>query len=129
MNNEHINGTGYEDLQKAQIMSQFNNSSEILKSEHQLEFEESINKGEIEVISLEDVTESYNDTFFAKSDIDKFEGQLEELIKKGEDEYLDESEYEALVDGRNDVDSLLCKAVALDNGGYAEVYVRPASKE
>lgn len=121
-----IYGTGYEDIQKAHILSGFTNVDEVLKSEHQEQFEDSIKKGEVDVISQDDIRDTYSDTFFKGEDVRKFEDELEGLIKKGEDNYLTEDEWEYLAKGRADVEALERKAVAIEKGGrteYHEVFV------
>ncbi len=117
-----------DELQKAHIMGNFANSDQVLKSEDQLDFEDKVKKGEVEVITLEDVKEDYGDKYFLKSDIDKFEDDLEVLIKKGEEEFLTEEEWDALSKGRADIEKLEAKAIAVQKGdksGYLEVLVIP----
>lgn len=129
MNQDFLNrDANYEDLQKGIIASNFENADEILKSEHELKFEDDIRKGEVDVITTDDLKEDYSDEYYTAKDVAKFESELDSLIKKGEEDFITEEEYDSLVNGRADIDDLERKAVAFKKGdvdGYVEIFVSP----
>lgn len=133
MNQAFLNReVSYEDLQKGIIASNFENTDDILKSEQELKFIDDIRKGEVDVITTEDLKEDFNDKYYTASGIAKCEQAMEALIKKGEDDHLTEEEYESLTKGREDIDRLERKAVAIKKGdvdGYAEIFVEPKSED
>jgi len=108
----------FDEIQKGHIASNF----ESVKSDEQVAFETSIQKGEVEVVSVDDLKESYGSKFFKSEDVNAFENQLESLIKKGQDSALEEAEWDFLEKGRTDMDALEAVAVATPKG-YARVYV------
>jgi len=124
----------YEDIQKGIIASNFTNTNEILKSEQVLKFEEDIKKGNVDVITNDDLKEDYDNKYYTAKDVSKFEGELDALINKGETDFLTDEEYESLEKGRADIDGLERKAVAFRKGevdGYVEIFVssKPEGEE
>jgi len=122
----------FEDIQKGIIASNFSNANEILPSKGAVKFQEDIKKGEVDIISTDDIKSDHGNKYYTASDIEKFEGVLEGLVKKGEDDHLSEEEFEFLSKGREDIDGLERKAVAVKKGevdGYVEVYVSPKSED
>ncbi len=132
MNSEFFNRDKFDTINKNIIATKFSNSTDVLKSEKVQSFEEGIRKGEIDVVSMEDIQNTYGGTFYKGEDIDQFENNLEELIKKGQESYLTEDEWNTLSKGREDVDSLLKKAIIVPKGStqeYKEVYVHKVVSE
>jgi len=110
------------------IKGNITNADEVLKSEKEVQFEESIRKGEIEVVSMEDIKDTYNNTFYKGEDVAKVEASVEALIKKGEDNFLEEEEFESLEKAISELNILERKAVSIQKGdgkSYREIYVMP----
>lgn len=131
MDSNFFNQPKQDEIMKGIIAGNFSNANEVLKSESEIEFEDLVAKGEVEVVSMEDIKESYQNRFWKGEDIAAIETAMEALIKKGEEEFLEQEEWEQLEKAMEDIKSLERKAVAVQvNGGhsYREVYVQ-ASKE
>jgi len=127
-----LNGGQKQDARAMDIIKgNISNADDVLKSEKELSLEESIRKGDVEVISMDDLKESYNNTFYKGEDIDTMGKNLDILIEKGESEYLEEDEFEALEKGLADYRALERKAIATPRGegvAYKEVYVMPVAE-
>lgn len=126
---DNILGREKDDVHMANIIKgNITNADEVLKSDAEVAFEEEIKKGEVEVLTMEDVKESYNNQFWKGEDIATVEANIETVIKKGEEEYLEEDEFDELEKAMEDFNSLERKAVvAVQKGNaqsYREIYVK-----
>ena len=126
---DNILGREADDVYMANIIKgNITNADEVLKSDAEVNFEEEIKKGEVEVLTMEDVKESYNNQFWKGEDIATVEANIETVIKKGEEEYLEEDEFDELEKAMEDFNSLERKAVvAVQKGNaqsYREIYVK-----
>ncbi len=122
----------HDEVMKGRIMKGISNASEVLKSDAQVEFEELVSKGEVEVVSLDDIKETHGNQFWKGEDVTLIEENIEALIKKGEDDFLESEEWTALQKAMDDIKTLERKAIAVPfNGGHAyrEVYVRAVAEE
>ena len=106
MNSEFFNRDKFAVINSNNIAKKFTNSEDMLKSAKVDSFEDGIRKGEIDVITMEDIQNTFGGTFYKGEDIDTLENNLEELITKGQESYLTEDEWNTLSKGREDVDSL-----------------------
>ena len=132
MDNSFFERPKQDEVMKGRILKGISNASEVLKTDEQVAFEDLVTKGQVEVVSMDDIKETYGDTFWKGEDVKAVEGNIEALIKKGEDEFLEEGEWEQLEKAMSDVNSLERKAIAVPfNGGhtYREIYVKPATSE
>ncbi|MAT11561.1 MAG: hypothetical protein CMM02_11190 [Rhodopirellula sp.] len=132
MNSEFFNRDKFAVINSNNIAKKFTNSEDMLKSAKVDSFEDGIRKGEIDVITMEDIQNTFGGTFYKGEDIDTLENNLEELITKGQESYLTEDEWNTLSKGREDVDSLLKKAIIVPKGNtqeYKEVYVHKVVSE
>ena len=80
---------------------------------------------------MEDVKESYNNVFYKGEDIHSMGENLDTLIEKGENEYLEQDEFDALLKGLDDYKQLERKAIAVPKGEghtYREIYVMPTEE-
>ena len=132
MNSEFFNRDKFAVINSNNIAKKFTNSEDMLKSAKVDSFQDGIRKGEIDVITMEDIQNTFGGTFYKGEDIDTLENNLEELITKGQESYLTEDEWNTLSKGREDVDSLLKKAIIVPKGNtqeYKEVYVHKVVSE
>lgn len=117
------------------IMKSMTNKEEVFKTEEQENFEKSIKTGGVEVITMDDVNESYGGKYFQKSDVDKVNAQIDELIVKGETDNISEEEYNFIEGNLEASKELVLKALVIPQAGegqkYIPVYVAPitASEE
>ena len=120
-----------DEVMKSIIAGNISNASEVLKSDSQTQFEDLVRKGEVEVVSMDDIKETHGNQFWKGEDVAVIEGNIEKLIKKGEDDFLEEGEWTALQKAMDDIAALERKAVAVpSNGGheYREVFVNKATE-
>ena len=132
MNSEFFDREKFGVINSNNIADKFTNKADMLKSNKTESFEDGVRKGEVDVVSLEDINNTFGGTFYKGEDVDSLENSLEDLIKKGQDTYLTEDEWSTLSKGREDVDSLLRKAIIVPNGKtqvYKEVYVHRVVSE
>lgn len=124
---DNILGRERDDVYMANIIKgNIVNADEVLKSDAEVTFEESIRKGEVEVLTMDDIKESYNNTFYKGEDIATVEANIDALIQKGSEHYLEEEEFELLEKAMYDFSRLDRKAVAVQSGGtqkYREIFV------
>lgn len=113
------------------IKGNIHNADEVLKSNDEVNLENAIHKGEVEVISMEDIKETYGDRFWKGEDVAQVEKNIESLIQKGENEFLEEEEFDALTKAMEDINTLDRKAVAMKRGNaivYKEIFVQKAAE-
>lgn len=119
--------TKFDELQKSIIAGNISNKEEMLKSDTQVEFEDKIRKGEVEVITQEDVKETYGDNFYLRGDIEAVENKIEETITKGEEDFIEQEEWDAIQTTRNQLEGLVSKAIVIQKGdktSYLEIFVK-----
>ena len=117
---------------KSNIYKSITNKEEVTMSDEARAFHDDIQKGEVEVITREDLRETYGDRFFAKGNVDELNARLEGLIKKGEEESISEDEYEFLTANLEATEGLILKAMPVASEGaqkYVPVYVAIAKEE
>jgi len=120
------NGVKFDESQAEIIKANISNSDEVLKSEQEVSLEEAVTKGEVDVISIDDINETYNNEFYKSEDVKKIEANMDALIEKGESDHLTEEEFAELEKAMADIKKLERKAIAVPKGDthtYREVYV------
>ena len=108
---------------KANIYKSFTNAEEVTMSDGQRAFQDDIVKGEVEVVSQDDLKETYGNRFYFKKGVDELNTRLEELIKKGEDESISEDEFAFLESNLEATEGLILKAMAVPTAGNSQKYV------
>lgn len=78
------------------ILAGFSNVDEITKSEEEIKLQDSLRKGEIEIISVEDLKENYNGVYLTKEKLEKAQSDVDSLIEKGEKSFVTEEEVETI---------------------------------
>lgn len=110
------------EIVKGNIVRNFKNVDEVLKSEDERAFEESINKGDVDVVTQDDLKDTFDDKYFTKGDIEKFDANIDALIKKGEDSAISEEEYDFIVKSIAERESLIEKALVVQVGEKQKYY-------
>jgi hypothetical protein len=113
-----------DEFQKGLIAKSF----AIEKSEQEIEFENQISKGEIDVVSADDLKESFGGVFYKAEDVAKLENQIDTLIEKGQKEYLEEEEFNVLEKSTKDFSKLEQVALVTPKG-YVKVFVQKQEQE
>ena len=129
MDSNFFNQPKNDEVMKDRILKGMSNATDLLKSDVQNELEDLVKKGEVEVVSMDDIKETYGNQFWKGEDVSAIEDNIEALIKKGEDEFLEEDEWNALEKAMADIKLLEKKAIAVpfrDGHTYREVYVQKA---
>jgi len=132
MSKDILTGIRQDEIQKAIIANHFSNKDEVLKSDEQISFEDEVRKGVVEVVTLDEIKEDYNDQMWLKKDLQEIENNAEALIQKGEKDYLTQDEWDNLKETGEKINALERKAVAIQKGqkvDYIEVFVEPTTDE
>ena len=132
MNNDFFNGPKQDEVMKGIIMKGISNSSEALKTDEQEMFEAIVKAGDVELLSADDIKNTYGDSFWKGEDIANIKKSIDALIKKGEEDYLEEDEFNELEKAMNAVHGLERKAIAVpfrDGHIYKEIFVDPSLKK
>lgn len=121
-----------EDIIKGNVINGISNAHEVLKTDTDLKIEEEVQKGEVEVISMDDVKESHGNVFWKGEDVAAINAKCESVIEKGEKDFLGEGEWADLEKAMDSIKELERKAIAVPfRGGhiYREIFVRPIEKK
>lgn len=108
---------------KANIYKSFTNAEEVTMSDEVRAFQDDIVKGDVEVVTQDDLRETYGNKYFMKGNVDELNGRLETLIKKGEDSSISEEEFSFLEANLEATDGLILKAMAVPTAGNSQKYI------
>ena len=122
-----------EDFGKSIIANRFSNRDEVLIPDSIRAFSEIVEKGEVDVLTKEELENKYDNQVMYKANYDKLGEALDNLVKKGEEDYLTEEEFDSLEKGLEDYRGLIRKALPIGKDGkvafHAEVYVVPTTED
>lgn len=125
-----INGGGdFNNMMKAKIASAFTNTEEMLRTDEETSLIGEIQKGEVAVIGKDALEKEHNMEFFFGKDVRAFEKRVDDLVTKGEKDYLTQDEYEEMCKGLHDLKNITRKAIVLkgEKSGvtkYLDIFVK-----
>jgi hypothetical protein len=123
-----------EDFGKSIIADRFSNRNEVLIPDSIREFNDSVEKGEVDILTKSELEGDFSGQVMYKENYEKLGFALDNLVKKGEDDYLTDEEFNALEKGLEDYKGLIRKALPVVKDGtndvltHVEVYVAPTAE-
>lgn len=128
MDNNILDTEKQSEIYSRNIRKAFSNADEMIKTDDQIKFEDSVRKGEVDVVTFDEIKENYGNKFMTEPQLAEFDRKCDELIAKGENPEtpLTGEEFEALEKALESRKLLLKKAVPSDpfgRKGYLPIYV------
>lgn len=118
-------------INKANIASNFTNLKDSLLSDDMYAFQEDVRKGNVEVLTADDLQKSFGNQMMYKPQHTALGEKIDELIEKGQTSYITEEEADFVEKGGAIYRNALKKALPVhkEGGGevlaHVEVYVTP----
>lgn len=106
MENGILNGGNSASAIAKSILKGFTNLDEVVKTKEQERIEKAISDGSIKVVTVEDIKKEYGGIYVTPANYSKMESDLNATLKKGEDDHLEEEEFDALEKAQKEFDSL-----------------------